>query len=504
MIQVNQRDRSRLSGTFFLLLVTRIFFLGLIRILVGYHSKNITSYSSIYGPSKQSIEPKLFSMPHGILKPRLMSIETWGVELSDSLTIRDNRNGKEYEVPIRDGSINALDLRQIKTSDTDFGLMSYDPAFQNTAACKSKITYIDGDAGILRYQGFPIDELAEKRTYLEIAYLLLFGELPSEGELNSWTHSITYHTMVHENIKKVMDAFNYDAHPMGMLVSTIASLSTFYPSAKNIFDEKSRQLQIYRLIGKIPTLAAFAYRHSRGMPYIYPNNDLSYAANFLSMMYTPSSTTKYEPSEVLSRALDTVFILHADHEQNCSANVMRSVGSSHSDPYSAAAAAAAALYGPLHGGANEQVVRMLEEIGSKEKVPEIIRQVKDGKRLLMGFGHRVYKNYDPRAKIIKKMADQVFEVTGRDPLLDIALELERVALSDDYFIKRKLYPNVDFYSGIIYRAMGFPVDMFPVLFAIARMSGWLAQWQEGVLDSEQKIARPRQVYLGQGERHIQK
>ena len=423
--------------------------------------------------------------------------------MADTLSIKDNRTGKQYEIPIADGAIRANDLRQIKVTDTDFGLMSYDPSFMNTASCKSKVTFIDGDKGILRYRGYPIEELAEKRSYLEVAYLLIYGELPSKSEYDSWVHNITYHTMVHENVKKFMDGFHYDAHPMGMLVSTIAGLSTFYPNAKNIFDAESRKLQIYRLIGKIPTLAAFAYRHSQGMAYIYPSNDLTYAENFLSMMYRPSWTTKYEPNHVLAKALDTLFILHADHEQNCSSTAMRVVGSSHPDPYTAAAAATAALYGPLHGGANEEVVRMLLEIGSKDKVPETISQVKEGKRLLMGFGHRVYKNYDPRAKIIKKLADEVFAVTGRNPLLDIALELEKVALSDDYFIKRKLYPNVDFYSGLIYQAMGFPTDIFPVLFAIPRMAGWLAQWQEMLLDSEQKISRPRQLYTGYGERHLQ-
>ena len=420
----------------------------------------------------------------------------------DTLTVRDDRTGKEYKLQIQDGSIRAMDLRQIKVSEKDFGLMTYDPAFQNTASCKSKVTYIDGEAGILRYRGYPIEELAEKKSYLEVAYLVIHGELPSKSEYEDWVRNITYHTMVHENIKKSMDGFHHDAHPMGMLVGTLGALSTFYPDAKNIFDEGSRSLQVYRLIAKIPTLAAFAYRHSRGMPYVYPSNDLSYPANFLSMMYTPSSTTRYEPNETLARALDVLFILHADHEQNCSANAMRSIGSSHTDPYSAAAGAAAALYGPLHGGANEEVIRMLTEIGSVEKIPEVIAQVKEGKRLLMGFGHRVYKNYDPRARIIKKVAEEVFSVTGRNRLLDIALELEKVALSDDYFVKRKLYPNVDFYSGIIYQAMKFPSDMFPVLFAIPRMSGWLAQWQEGLLDPEQKIARPRQLYLGYPERHV--
>ncbi|HZW56243.1 MAG TPA: citrate synthase [Nitrososphaerales archaeon] len=422
--------------------------------------------------------------------------------MADTLAIKDSRTGKEYQIPIVDGTIRAADLRQIKTGDKDFGLETYDPGLVNTAVCKSKITYIDGDAGILRYRGYPIEELAEKKEYLEVAYLLVNGELPTKSQYEDWVHNITYHTMVHENVKKFFDGFHYDAHPMGMLVSSIAALSTFYPGAKQIFDENSRRLQIFRLIGKIPTLAAFAYRHSQGMSYIYPSNDLKYAANFLAMMYRPSWTTKYEPNPVLAKALDVLFVLHADHEQNCSTNAMRSVGSSHPDPYSAAAAATAALYGPLHGGANEEVVRMLEEIGSKEKIPEIISQVKSGKRLLMGFGHRVYKNYDPRARIIKKISEEVFAVTGRNPLLDIALELEKVALSDDYFIKRKLYPNVDFYSGLIYQAMGFPMDIFPVLFAIPRMSGWLSQWQEGLLDPDQKIVRPRQIYTGYPERHV--
>lgn len=425
-----------------------------------------------------------------------------GIILADTLSIRDNRTGKEYEIPIAEGAIRASDLRKIKTSDADFGLLSYDPALVNTASCRSKITYIDGDQGILRYRGYPIEELAENKSYLEVAYLLIHGELPSKSEKETWVRSITFHTMLHENVKKFMDGFHHDAHPMGMLVSTIAGLSTFYPDAKQIFVEKSRQLQIIRLIGKIPTVAAFTYRHSQGMPYIYPNNDLDYTENFLSMMYKPPASSEFRPDPILAKALNTLFILHADHEQNCSSNAMRSVGSSHVDPYSAAAAAAAALYGPLHGGANEEVVRMLEEIGSKDKVPEIIRQVKDGRRLLMGFGHRVYKNYDPRATIIKKIADEVFSVTGKSPLLDIALELEKVALSDEYFIKRKLYPNVDFYSGLIYQAMGFPIEIFPVMFAIPRMSGWLAQWQEMLLDPEQKISRPRQIYIGYPERHV--
>ena len=417
----------------------------------------------------------------------------------ETITVVDNRTGKSYEIPIQNDSIRASDLRQIKVSTDDFGMMSYDPAFMNTASCASRITFIDGDKGILRYRGYPIEELAEKGSYLETAYLILYGELPTRAELDQWLHDITFHTIIHENIKKFMDGFHYDAHPMGMLVSTVAALSTFYPDAKNIFDAESRKKQTYRLIGKMPTLAAFAYRHSLGMPYAYPDNDLSYTGNFLNMLFKMTEV-KYKPDPVLERALDILFILHADHEQNCSANAMRSVGSSHADPYCAVAAAAAALYGPLHGGANEQVLKMLKEIGSKDKVGEFVKKIKAGEGRLMGFGHRVYKNYDPRAKIIKEVAEQVFEVTGRNRLLDIAVELERIALADDYFIKRKLYPNVDFYSGIIYQAMGFPVEMFPVLFAIPRTSGWIAQWEEMLLDPEQKIARPRQLYLGSAER----
>lgn len=416
--------------------------------------------------------------------------------------MKDNRNGKQYEIPVDDDSIRAIELRNIKVTDSDFGLMSYDPAFLNTASCKSKITFIDGDKGILRYRGYPIEELAESKDYLEVAYLLINGEFPTKSQYKDWVHNITFHTNVHENVKKFMDGFHHDAHPMGMMVSTVAALSTFYPDAKQIFVEKSRQLQIYRLVGKIPTLAAFAHRHSQGMPYVYPRNDLSYSENFLSMMFQPPGNMPYTPDPIIARALNVLFILHADHEQNCSSTAMRVVGSSHSDPFTAAAAAIAALYGPLHGGANEEVVRMLEEIGTKDKVPEIIKQVKEGKRLLFGFGHRIYKNYDPRAKIIKKMADQVFEVTGRNNLLDIAIELEKTALSDEYFIKRKLYPNVDFYSGLIYQAIGVPIDTFPVIFAIGRMSGWLAQWQELLLDPDQKISRPRQIYTGYAERHV--
>ncbi len=419
-----------------------------------------------------------------------------------SLTIRDNRTAKEYVVPIERGSIHATDLRQIKASDEDYGLLSYDPGFQNTASCKSAVTFLDGAAGILRYRGYPIEELAEKKSYLEVAYLLIYGKLPGRSELEQWLHDITYHTMVHENVKKFMDGFHYDAHPMGMMVSTLAALSTFYPEAKQIGNTELRQNQIHRLLGKIPTIAAFAYRHSIGMAYIYPDNDLPYATNFLAMMYRPSWTTAYDPNPVLAKALDAMFVLHADHEQNCSTTAMRTAGSSRADPYVSAAAAAAALYGPLHGGANEQVVRMLQEVGSKDNIPKLLRQVKSGKRRLMGFGHRVYRNYDPRARIIKNLADSVFSVTGKNRLIDLALRLEQVALSDDYFIKRRLYPNVDFYSGIIYQAMGFPTDMFPVLFAIPRMSGWLAQWQEMLLDEEQGIARPRQLYTGPKERHV--
>ncbi len=417
---------------------------------------------------------------------------------AETLTIIDNRTGKQYEIPIKNGAIKATDLFQIKVAEDD-GIVSYDPGFMNTASCQSRITYIDGDKGILRYRGYPIEQIAEKSTYLETAYLVLYGELPTKQQLEDWTRSITIHSIVHENIRKLIDRFHYDAHPMGMLVSAVGALSTFYPSAKKIFDAQSRRDQTFRLIGKMPTLAAFAYRHSLGLPYSYPDNDLSYTGNFLNMLFKMTEL-KYKPDPVLERALDILFILHADHEQNCSANAMRGVGSSHVDPYSSVAAAAAALYGPLHGGANEAVLRMLMEIGSTAKVPEFIKKVKGGEGRLMGFGHRVYKNYDPRARIIKQIADQVFDVMGRNPLLDIALELERIALSDDYFIKRKLYPNVDFYSGLIYQSMGLPMDMFPVLFAIPRTSGWIAQWDEMLNDPEQKLARPKQVYLGAGVR----
>jgi citrate synthase len=419
--------------------------------------------------------------------------------MADTLTITDNRTGKQYELPIADGSIRAMDLRQIKTGTDDFGLITYDPAFMNTASCRSRITYIDGDKGVLLYRGYPIEQLAEESTYLETAYLILFGELPAKKQLQDWTRQITMHTMVHENIKKFMEGFTYDAHPMGVFVSTVGAMSTFYPDSKQIFDEHSRLRQIHRLIAKVPTIAAYAYRHSIGRPYVYPDNDLSFPGNFLNMLFKMTEL-KYRVNPALERALDVLFILHADHEQNCSTSAMRGIGSSHVDPYSALAGAAAALYGPLHGGANEAVLRMLTEIGSLQNVPAFIKRVKAGEGRLMGFGHRVYKSYDPRAKIIKRTADQVFEVTGRNPLLDIALELERIALEDDYFVSRKLYPNVDFYSGLIYQAMGFPVDMFAVLFAIARTVGWVAQWEEMLLDQEQKIARPRQIYTGSGPR----
>ena len=417
----------------------------------------------------------------------------------DTLTVVDNRTGKSYELPIQDGTVRAADLRQIKASDDDFGLMSYDPAFMNTAACRSAITFIDGDKGILQYRGYPIEQLAEKSTFLETSYLLLHGELPTAAELDSWVYQVTHHTIIHENIKKFIDGFHHDAHPMGMFVSAVAALSTFYPEAKRIFEEKSRSNQIVRLIAKTPTLAAFAHRHSVGMPYAYPDNDLSYTGNFLNMMFK-TTEVKYSPHPVLERALDVLFILHADHEQNCSTSAMRGIGSSHPDPFSCMAGAAAALYGPLHGGANEEVLRMLREIGSIDAIPAYLQRVKKGEVRLMGFGHRVYKNFDPRAKIIKQIAEQVFDVTGKNPLIDIAVELERIALQEEYFVTRKLYPNVDFYSGIIYEAMKFPVDIFPVLFAIGRTPGWLAQWQEMLLDKEQKIARPRQVYVGPPKR----
>ena len=418
-----------------------------------------------------------------------------------TLRVTDERTGRRYVIPIRDGAIHATDLRQIKMTDGDVGLLSYDPAFLNTASCRSAITFIDGERGILRYRGYPIEELAEHRSFLDVAHLLINGELPNKAEAEEWTEQITHHTFIHENIKKFIDGFHHDAHPMGILVGTVGALSTFYPDAKDVFDESRRREQLIRLVAKMPTLAAFAYRHARGLPYAYPDNDLSYTGNFLNMMWKTTELT-YRPNPVLERALDVLFVLHADHEQNCSTHTMRTVGSAHTDPYSAAAAAAAALYGPLHGGANEQVLRMLTEIGSVDRVPDYIARVKAGELRLMGFGHRVYRNFDPRAKIIKSIAEQVFEVTGANPLLDIALALEKTALEDDYFVIHKLYPNVDFYSGIIYQAMGFPVEMFPVLFAIGRTAGWLAQWEEGILDPEQKITRPRQLYDGTPERHL--
>jgi citrate synthase len=413
----------------------------------------------------------------------------------DTLSVTDNRTGKAYEVEITDGTVRAMDFRQMKVDEDDFGLMTYDPAFTNTASTRSAITFIDGEKGILEYRGYPIEQLAEQSTYLEVAYLLVHGELPSQAELDEWTHQITIHTFVHENVKEFMGGFRHDAHPMGMLLGSVGALSTFYPDANEIQDPENRAIQTIRLIAKMPTLAAFAYRHTQGMPYVYPDNELAYPGNFLNMMYKMTEL-KYEPDERLSRALDILFILHADHEQNCSTNAVRSVGSSQVDPYSAVAAGVGALYGPLHGGANEAVLRMLRRIKTKENVPDFVQGVKDGNEKLMGFGHRVYKNYDPRAKIIKTAADDVFEVTGVNPLLEIALELEKIALENEYFIERKLYPNVDFYSGLIYEALGLPVSMFPVMFAIPRTSGWVAQWLELVTDKEQKIARPRQIYTG--------
>jgi len=419
----------------------------------------------------------------------------------DTLTITDNRTGQSYTLPVENGTIRAMDLRKIKTGPEDFGLMTYDPAFMNTASCRSAITFIDGDKGILRYRGYPIDVLAEHCTYLEVAYLLLFGELPNASELHSWVDDITHHTMLHETTKKFMEGFRDNAHPMAMLVSTVAALSTVYPESKNIHDPAIRLLQIKRLIGKMPSIAAMSYRHSVGFPYVYPDNDLTYPENFMNMLWKMVEP-KYVANPVIARALDILFILHADHEQNCSTNAMRAVGSSQSDPYLATAAAAAALSGPLHGGANEEVLRMLDEIGSKNNISAYIKKIKEGKGRLMGFGHRVYKNYDPRAKIIKWAADQLFEVTGRNAKLEIALELERIALEDEYFVQRKLYPNVDFYSGIMYQAMGFHPEMFTVLFAIPRTIGWLSQWQEMLTDPEQKIARPRQVWIGHDTREF--
>jgi citrate synthase len=416
----------------------------------------------------------------------------------DSVTITDNRTGKSYELPITDGTIKATELRQIKVGDDDFGMMTYDPAFMNTAACRSAITFIDGDKGILRYRGYPIEQLAEKATFLEVAYLLCEGELPSKGQLSKWEEEIKFHTYVHTNITKFLEGFRYDAHPMGMLLGAVGALSTFYPDAKNIHDPANRYLQRVRLLAKLPTIAAFAFRHSRGLPYEFPRNDLDYIGNFVNMTFSIGG--RHQPNKVLQRALEILLILHADHEQNCSTSAVRAVGSSHVDPFSAISAGIAALYGPLHGGANEAVLRMLDEIGDKQQIPAFVEKVKNGSDRLMGFGHRVYKSYDPRAKLIKKVAYDVFEQTGLNPKLEIALELERIALEDEYFIKRKLYPNVDFYSGLIYQAMGYPMDYFTVLFAIGRTPGWLAQWEEMLLDKDQKIARPRQIYVGSESR----
>jgi citrate synthase len=425
-----------------------------------------------------------------------------GMEPRNTLTIRDNRTGRDYEVDILEGDvIRAMDLRKIRVQDDEFGMMAYDPALTNTAFTRSTVTEIDGDKGILRYRGYPIEQLAESSNFLEVAYLLLKGELPTESELGKFTHDVTYHTYIHENITKLLDGFRYDAHAMGILISSVAALSTFYPEAKEVHDPANRWIQMCRLVAKMPTLAAFAYRHHRGLPYVYPENELSYSGNFLNMLYR-IGVKEYHIDPRLERALDVLFILHADHEQNCSTTTMRVIGSSHADPYSALAGSMAALYGPLHGGANEAVLRMLTEIGDVRHIPDFMESVRKGERRLMGFGHRVYKSYDPRASIIKRTAHEVFEVTGKNPLLDIALELEKIALGEEYFVKRNLYPNVDFYSGLIYQAMGFPVEMFPVLFAIPRTVGWLAQWEEMLNDSEQKIARPRQVYVGSGERQF--
>jgi len=419
--------------------------------------------------------------------------------MADTLSITDNRTGKTYELPIQDGTIRAMDLRKIKVTDDEFGMMTYDPALMHTASCRSAITFIEGDKGILEYRGYPIEQLAEGSDFIETAYLILFGELPTAAQLKEWSDSVTLHTMLHENIKKFLTGFRYDAHPMGMFLSAVGALSTFYPDAKDIFNVQSRRLQTIRLIAKVPSIAAYAFRHTIGRPYVLPDNELSYSGNFLNMLFKMTEP-RYKPHPVLERALDVLFILHADHEQNCSTSAMRNIGSSQVDPYSALAGASAALYGPLHGGANEAVLRMLNEIGSKDNIPGFIKKVKAGEGRLMGFGHRVYKSYDPRAKIIKRMADLVFEVTGKSPLLEMALELERIALEDDYFVSRKLYPNVDFYSGLIYQAMGFPTSMFPVLFAIPRTAGWIAQWEEMLTDPDQKIARPRQIYIGSSTR----
>src|SRR3712207_6674757 len=417
----------------------------------------------------------------------------------DTLTVTDNRTGETYELEINDGTVKAMDFRQIKVNEDDFGLMTYDPAFTNTAACRSEITFIDGEAGVLEHRGYNIEQLCDESSYLEVAYLLIHGELPTEQQRDEWVHEVTIHTFVHENIKRFMEGFRYDAHPMGMLLASVGALSTFYPGAKDIDDETERHMAAVRLIAKVPTLAAFAYRHSLGLPYNYPDNDLTYPENFLQMMFRMTEL-RYEPDERLARALDVLWILHADHEQNCSTSAVRSVGSSKVDPFSAVAAGVAAVYGPLHGGANEAVLRMRDRIGSKENIPDFLEGVKKGDERLMGFGHRVYKNYDPRARIIKKHVDEVFEVTGKNPKLEIATELEKRALDDDYFVDRKLYPNVDFYSGLIYEALKLPTEMFTVMFAIPRTSGWIAQWLEMVDDEEQKIARPRQVYTGERDR----
>ena len=419
----------------------------------------------------------------------------------DTLSITDNRTGISYTVPVKNGAIRAMDLRQIKTAPDDFGLMTYDPAFMNTASCESRITFIDGDRGILLYRGYPIDQLAEKCSFLEVSYLVLHGELPTEAQLKPWVQQVMSHTMVHENVRKLFGTFNYDAHPMGMLASSLAAMATIYPESRNVLNAEVRRLQILRLIGKVPTLGAYGYRHKHGLPSVLPDPDLSYTENFMNMLWKRTEA-KYKPNAVLARALDVLFILHADHEQNCSANAMRSVASSQADPYAASAGAVTALWGPLHGGANEEVLKMLDEIGSMSNIPAYVQKVKSGECKLMGFGHRVYKNYDPRARIIKRIASEVFEVTGRNPKLDMAMELEKIALEDEYFVKRKLYPNVDFYSGIIYQAMGFSPDIFTVLFAIPRMTGWLAQWQELITDPAQKIARPRQLFLGYGRREF--
>ena len=419
--------------------------------------------------------------------------------MPDTLTITDNRTGKQYEIPITDDTIRATDLRQIKVTPNDFGMMSCDPAFLNTVSCRSAVTFIDGEQGILRYRGYPIEQLAEQSSLVETAYLLVNGELPTETQLSEWKHDLSEHVMLHENIKKFMEGFRYDAHPMGVFVSTVGALSTFYPEAKEVDNPASRRQQTLRLIAKAPSIAAYAYRHSVGKPYIYPDSELSYAGNFLNQLFKHTESV-YRPDPVLERALDVLFILHADHEQNCSTSAMRNIGSSNADPYVSMAGAVAALYGPLHGGANEAVLRMLSQIGTVDQVPKFVKSVKAGEGRLMGFGHRVYKSYDPRAKVIKRTADEVFQVTGRNPLLDIALELERIALEDDYFVSRKLYPNVDFYSGLIYQAMGFDPAMFPVLFAIGRTAGWIAQWNELVSDDTRKIARPRQIYIGEAER----